>query len=143
MLIYGLDENSRQVALPIDATSGAIKTTSDTTSARTYDFSFTSDAFGTASVSASVTTGRLEWLKIVPNLGATQPTNNFDIKLRDADGLDHLGIGATSSLGDNLPNTGPWMFQFDPSRLVFSQTLTLVVTGAGSGKTATITLAMS
>lgn len=70
-----------------------------------YRMSWLSDGSGDVSATAvKISGGLLRSVTVIPNTGATQPTNLFDVTLLDADTLDLLGGG-----GANCVNTGPTM----------------------------------
>lgn len=101
-----------------------------------HSFAWTSHTDGSvAGIARSVPMGVIKQIKVVPNTGATQPTNLFDLTILDSDGFDIL-----SGRGADLVNTGPTVLQFDPPYIYRGGTLTPTIAAAGSGKTGTIVL---
>ncbi len=91
----------------------------------------TSDSAGAASGSTTYTyTGQLWQFVVVPDSSTTQPTNAFDITLKDADGIDLL-----NGLGTDLSNAANTVkFKTDGLLSVSSSALTLAVAAAGDAK---------
>lgn len=105
-----------------------------------YAVAWTSSAGGAVSANAfSVVPGNIVAVKCVPGSGGTQPSDNYDVTLVDAQSIDILG-----GQGENLSNAAGAYIQFT-TPFYFpgsgaSQTLDLVVANAGSAKTGVCTL---
>lgn len=102
-------------------------------SVKKITFAWTSDASG--DVNGTATThaydGRL--IAVTTDPGATAPTDNYDLELRDADGVDVLlGQGANR----DTANT-EYLLEATLGAVASSK-LTLVITSAGSAKQGTV-----
>lgn len=103
-----------------------------------YCLATSDDATGAVSGTTGLADGmELERVVFVPNLGATQPTNLFDVTLKDDTTLDVLG-----ALGANIVNTGPSasppFIGITPAAVpsaAIKGDLTFAVTNAGNSKT--------
>lgn len=97
-----------------------------------YTLAWTSSAGGAVSGNPFAVHGTLAQVRVVPNTGATQPSDQYDMTLVDANSIDVLdGEGA------NLSNSTGDIFLCDP--LIFVDTsLDLVIAAAGSAKTGTV-----
>ena len=126
------------VAPSVWAAGTATVTTSDVGGGVTkYSIAWTSDASGDVSGNAfNVKAGRLLVLHIMPNTGATQPTDLYDMTLDDADAVDLV-----DALGANLSNSTGKIYQWSPA-LYFDGTdqIDLVISNAGNAKTGVIEL---
>ena len=107
-----------------------------------YTASFTSTAGGGYTESIPIA-GRI--LRVVTNPGATAPTDNWDVTLIDADGLDlFMGRGAdrdtanTEQFCPGIPMTDGTNITTVP--VVHYGTCTLTVTNAGASKAAVVTI---
>jgi hypothetical protein len=95
-------------------------------------FTWTSTAGGVADgTTTSAFTGDIIRLVNIPNSGGTQPTNLYDITIKDADGVDVL-FGD----GTDVVNTGPSQKHGTADSLgcVVNSTLRFDVTNAGASK---------
>jgi hypothetical protein len=94
-------------------------------------FTWTSSAGGQADAeTAEFYTGRVIYAVQIPDGGGTQPTDQYDVVVTDADGVDVLkGLGANLS---NAANT--YKADSDGLGAVVESKLTLAVTGAGNAK---------
>lgn len=98
----------------------------------------------------AVGAGTIVAVEFVPDSGATQPTDLYDVDITDADGASVLDDGAGASVGANLSNATasrriPLIGTASAAffrRWVEGGTLTLSVTNAGSAKGGTIRLYM-
>lgn len=107
-------------------------------------WAWTSDASGNVSgVDTESITGEI--LRVVTNPGATAPTDNYDVVVNDADGVDVLaGTGAnrdTATSEQAIPiietTVGANTYGY---RVVVDGPLTLGITNAGATKQGTVTL---
>ncbi len=106
-------------------------------SLRKLVFEWTSNASGAASGTTTAGyDGIVAEAIFDPDSGDTQPTNEHDITLVDGDGHDVLlGTGA------NLSNAAAtYKAASNAMGVVFDSALTLNVSGAGSGKSGTVTI---
>ena len=100
-------------------------------------WSWTSAADGSVGAAAVSTTttnaysGKIEMLVTDP--GATAPTDNWDLVINDEDGTDVL-VGA----GANRDTANTEQVLASSVGIVANDTLTMLVTNAGSGKTGTV-----
>ena len=105
-------------------------------SVKKIKWAWTSAADGTVGAAAvsSTTTNAYsgECLRLITDPGATAPTDDYDVVINDADGVDVL-IGA----GANRDATATEQVIASSLGCVANDTLTLLVTNAGSGKTGT------
>lgn len=104
-----------------------------------YAIAWTSNASGAVSGNSfSVILGEIKQVKFVPASGGTQPTDQYDVTLVDADGLDVL-----NGMGANLSNAAPALIT---SLGVWTATpaasspavYDLVVANAGNAKSGTV-----
>ena len=89
---------------------------------------------GAAAVSTTTTnaySGKIE--RLVTDPGATAPTDNWDLVINDEDGTDVL-VGA----GANRDTANTEQVLAASVGIVANDTLTMLVTNAGSGKTGTV-----
>lgn len=96
-----------------------------------YAVDWTSTAMGAVSANKfSVIRGYLLQVKFVPDSGGTQPTDLYDVELRDDDNIDLL-----NDAGDNLSNSAGKIVSFNPPLFLDStQQLDVVVANAGASK---------
>lgn len=104
-----------------------------------YPIAWTSDASGNVSGdSFPIKFGGLLQAKFVPGTSGVQPTDQYDVVVNDADGVDVLrGAGA------NLSNSaGSYSTPVNNAPVLFleAQTLYPVVSNAGNAKSGTIIL---
>jgi hypothetical protein len=95
-------------------------------------FSWLSDASGDADAGVAAVYGHIR--RVVTNPGAAAPTDNYDIILNDADGVDVLAAG----LGNRDTANSEQIFP-DLGTAVAGD-LTLVVSSAGNAKNGTVVL---
>jgi hypothetical protein len=95
------------------------------------------DAAGTASGTTVLPyRGKIIGLATVPGAGGEQPTDQYDLTIADADGLDVLaGAGANQS-------NAAAVYEVDPAALghVIDSKLTFAIAAAGNAKTGEIFL---
>lgn len=110
------------------------------TRGQTFDdrFTFTWVSDGSGGVSGDVTTirlmvGEIVRVEIIPNGGATQPSDLYDLTLLDTHGVDILG-GA----GANLSNSAATMVVHPDIRIGSDETFQLVIANAGNAKGGTV-----
>lgn len=106
-----------------------------------YTIAWVSTAGGAVSGNAYaiVAPGRLRQARFIPNGSATQPTDQYDVTLVDANGVDLLG-GAGANLSNSPSDVSNWKV-CDPSPILLTtDTLDLVVANAGNAKTGTVIL---
>ena len=105
------------------------------TSIRKIVFSWTSAADGTASGTTTLPhDGQLLGLYTVPGTAANQPTDQYDITIKDEDGLDVVNAqGANRSNVNNELVISSLLF-------VAGDKLTLAVENAGNAKSGTVYL---
>lgn len=105
---------------------------------RKYTFAWTSDSSGNVSGTASdAISGTI--VRVVTNPGATAPTDNYDVVLNDADGIDVLaGQGANRDTADSEHFCPGVAFKDGTTTsiapVVVDGELTLGVTNAGNAK---------
>jgi hypothetical protein len=94
-------------------------------------FDWTSSAAGAADAeTAEIYNGRVIYVAQLPGAGGDQPTDQYDVLVSDADGVDVL-----AGLGANLSNAAPtYKADTDGLGAVVESTLTLAVTNAGNAK---------
>lgn len=103
---------------------------------RLVKFAWTSSAGGAAdATSTGYFTGVIEKAKFVPGAGGSQPTDNYDVVINDADGDDVLAGG-----GANRSNASTQWVQGSSLGAVVESQLTLAVTNAGDAKTGEVHL---
>lgn len=101
-----------------------------------YRTTWTASAGGIVSgINKTFGTGYLVAVRIIPNLGGTQPTNLFDVTLLDSDGLDLLG-----GYGADCANTGPTQILLDPPVPVNGTSLQVTVNNAGASTTGEVVI---
>lgn len=130
------------IGAPLAAT-GTVTVTTKTlfgeANVRQYTIAWTSASGAVSGNAFSVVPGHLQSLKCVPGTGGTQPSDQYDVTLVDANGIDVL-----NGQGANLSNTTGLYLQFNPpfyfSGSGGSQTLDLNVANAGNAKTGTCTV---
>jgi hypothetical protein len=128
-------------SLPVSAV-GTVVVTSEVGSGNlsVFTLAWTSSAAGAVSGNAVTVSGLLWQVKFVPNTGATQPTDNYDVTLTDQDGADMLTVSGVAE-GSNLSNALPKVIRYtSPPVLKSGGTLDLVVANAGNAKTGTVYL---
>lgn len=127
--------------LPLTAAGTVVVTSrSDLGNAARYELAWTSTAGGAVSGNALTVAGRLMQVKFVPNTGATQPTDLYDVTLVDQDSADMLTVDGVA-YGANLSNATPKVLLFNPPVVLETGgTLDLVVANAGNAKTGTVIL---
>ena len=89
---------------------------------------------GAAAVSTTTTnaySGKIE--RLVTDPGATAPTDNWDLVINDEDGTDVL-----AGAGANRDTANTEQVLAASVGIVANDTLTMLVTNAGSGKTGTV-----
>jgi hypothetical protein len=106
-----------------------------------YVMAWTSHTDGTVTGNATtVTPGKLVRIEFAPSTGGTQPTNLYGVSLVIPSGLDLLTSEGVA-YGANLSNAAGYARSFDPPVVIDgTATLDLRVSGAGSGKTGTVTI---
>ena len=112
--------------------AGTVTVTETTyTSVKKIKWVWTSTSGGAADlVTTKAFDGLLERVAFIPDGGGTQPTDNYDITITDADGVDVLaGLGANLSNAATVVKT-----HANGLTAVAGSTLTLNVTNAGSAK---------
>lgn len=94
-------------------------------------FDWTSSAGGAADATTEqFHTGRIIYAAQLPDSGGDQPTDQYDVTVVDADGVDVL-----KGLGANLSNAaGTYKADSDGLGAVVESQLTLAVTNAGNAK---------
>lgn len=98
-----------------------------------HTFAWTSDASGNVSYAGqAIASGRLIAVRIVPGASASQPSDQYDVELRDDDGIDLLG-----GEGANQSNSTGSVFSFDPP-LFQDHRMGIVVSNAGNAKSGTV-----
>jgi hypothetical protein len=106
--------------------------------------SWTSDASGNASVTIPAVNGMILVVEFVPGKGAVQPTNNYSATLLAASGYDLLlGKGAASLSNLTPTRIIPAAGTTDANTLsgvAVAEDVTLNISGAGSGKSGTVTI---
>jgi hypothetical protein len=106
-------------------------------------FSWTSDSSGNADATSEQVTGVI--LRVAFNPGSAAPTDNYDVTLSDADGIDVLAGQGANRDTTTSEHICPGVALYDGTTTsvvpvaVFSP-LTLAVTNAGSAKTGTVTV---
>ena len=107
----------------------------------TYDIDWTSDASGNVSASTvGIAPGYLKYIYVIPNLGATQPTDLFDVEVRTGSNLNLLDREGTNT-GLNRPNDESSLFTFTPPVPIDVQdTIQVIISGAGNAKTGRVSL---
>ena len=103
---------------------------------RRVSWSWTSAADGSVGAATGATTekvydGQVVWLVTDP--GATAPTDNWDLAINDANGVDVL-----AGAGANRDTANTEYVAAASLGYVASSKLTIAVTNAGSGKTGTV-----
>lgn len=95
---------------------------------------WTSSAGGAVTGNAFSIAGQLYQVKVVPDGGATQPTDLFDLTIVDADAASLLVIDSVD-YGANLSNAAPKVITIDPPIGVYgSTTLDVRIANAGDAK---------
>lgn len=115
--------------------AGTVTTTEVThTRARKLVFAWTSAAGGEADgVSAAAFDGKLEGLTTIPSGGGTAPTDNYDVRVLDAQGHDVLlGAGLNRDAANTEHLTAASL------AIVAGSPLTLEVRNAGDAKQGTV-----
>lgn len=113
---------------------------------RKYTLAWVSHTDGTVDLDTSLSIyGEILRVVFVPNQAATQPTNLYDVLLKDADGIDVLGgqganlaNNANSSVCPGVPLKDGTTTGVRP--VVVAGILNLEVSNAGSGKTGSVIL---
>lgn len=101
-----------------------------------FTFAWTSSSGGAAdATTAHAVTGKIVGLTTVPAGGGDQPTDDYDVQIKDDDGHDVL-LGA----GTDRDNTATEHVASASLAAVADSKLTLAVTGAGSTKKGTVIL---
>lgn len=102
---------------------------------RSVTWSWTSDASGDANGTATkaIAGQALRW---VTNPGSAAPTDDYDIVVNDADGVDV----AAGVLGNRDTTNSEAAYPAANTYHVFDGQLTLVVSNAGNAKTGTLTM---
>lgn len=121
-------------ALPAWAVMSVTSTEITITSVKKVTFGWTSAADGTASGTTTATfDGQI--IGLVTDPGATAPTDNYDIVINDADGVDVLlGAGANRDTANTEYVTGASLAGVAGSKL------TLSITNAGDSKVGVVIL---
>lgn len=118
--------------------------TSSLGSIKTVIASWTSDASGDASGTCTPIAGKV--IKGVTDPGAAAPTDNYDIVLTDADGINILAQSVDDLLNRDTANTEEIYFPIElgtNAGLIFpvvNGAITFTVSNAGDTKTGTIKL---
>lgn len=122
------------VVLAVGSVTG---TSSVVSGVRKYTFTWTSSMGGAVSGNAStlISSGRLMQVRFTPASGGTQPSDDYDVTLVTTDGIDLL-----AGEGTDLPNDASVLRQWDPPLFQEGSALDLVVSGAGSAKSGTVTV---
>jgi len=115
-------------------------TTSDLRGSTKYSVLWTSDASGVVSANTfAVRDGLLKLVKFIPGAGGVQPTDQYDMTITDADGIDVLAAtGANLSNATataTCPNVGTYH-----KRFIEAGNLTPVLANAGNAKQGTVVL---
>lgn len=110
---------------------------SDTRAIQKYTISWTSDASGDATSNTVVLSGSVARINFVPGSGATQPTDLYDITLKDSDGIDIL-LGSGADLSNTIATT--MIPLISSNRIVINEKLAIAVSNSGNAKTGTITI---
>ena len=110
---------------------------SNTQTIRKYTISWTSDASGDATANTIVLSGSIARVNFVPGSGATQPSNLYDITLKDSDGIDIL-LGAGADLSNVTSVTTIPLIS--SNKIVINEKLAIAVSNAGNAKTGTVTI---
>ena len=70
-----------------------------------YSLVWTSDASGNVSgIPFDMTPGTIITVEFIPGAGGVQPTDLYDVELRDAEGITMFDDGAGTTIGANLSN---------------------------------------
>jgi len=79
--------------------AGSVSITySETRTVKKITLDWTSNASGDATVDTKALSGQILRVCFIPDSGGTQPTDQYDVVLNDADGIDVLeGLGANLS----------------------------------------------
>lgn len=110
---------------------------SNTQTIRKYTIAWTSDASGDATANTIALSGSIARINFVPNTGATQPTDLYDVTIKDSDGIDIL-LGAGADLSNaNATTVIPLI---SGNKLVVNDKLAVTISNAGNAKTGAITL---
>lgn len=110
---------------------------SNTQTIKKYTISWTSDAAGAASANTTVLSGSIARINFVPNTGATQPTDLYDVTIKDGDGIDIL-LGAGADLSN--ANATTIIPLISSNKIVVNDKLAIAISNAGNAKTGSITL---
>lgn len=126
--------------LPASAAGTATWPSSPTTPGnglRAYTVVCVSNGSGVVSGQAhAIRAGAIVQVRITPGTSGAQPTDLFDLQLLDQSGLDIL-----AGAGTNLTNAAPTVLpEIDLWADTATPTLDVVIAGAGSGKTVTVTI---
>lgn len=105
-----------------------------------YSIAWTSDASGAVSGdNFEIRRGRLLQAKFVPGTTTAQPTDLYDVVVRDADGADVLQ-GQGANLSNSIPSYVSAAWGSGAPLYLEGQALYPVVAGAGNAKSGTIIL---
>ena len=110
---------------------------SNTQTIRKYTISWTSDASGNATANTIVLSGSIARINFVPGSGDTQPTDLYDLTLKDSDGIDIL-LGSGADLSNTIATT--IIPLISSNKIVINEKLAIAVSNAGNAKTGTVTL---
>ena len=149
-MAFGSGSFAATIARSVTATSGSLTMTKTTneylSSPPTYELItlvWTSDASGNATVTVPNVIGEIRRIVTNPSDGATSPTADYDVTLKDADAVDVMvGQGANLSQSANKSfygvTTDAISSQYIP--ITVYGDLSLAVTNAGNAKKGTIKL---
>ncbi len=123
------------VAPPVSGTATMVRTRKSVR-VETLTIAWTSDTNGTVSGHPfAIGAGALWQVEFIPNLGATQPSNSYNVFAYDSFGVD-LAIGK----GATLTNAAGVLASGAPLAYVPGGTIDIQITAAGNAKTGTVVL---
>lgn len=119
----------------------ATVTYNETRTVKSVTFSWVSDATGDSAGTSKTVTGSILRVVFIPGTTTVQPTNAYDITIKDEDGIDIL-----ATLGTDLSNTTATQVlpcvtngtAGNSGPIAFSSTLTIAVASAGNAKQGTV-----
>ena len=93
-------------------------------------------------VPVSVDRGRgIRQVLCIPGTGDDLPDDNWDVTIKDADGMDLIKVNG-GTLGTDIDQTVGAVYTFNPPVLVLSNYLLPAVSGAGSGNKGQIVIVL-
>lgn len=105
-----------------------------------HTVAWTSHTDGTVTSNAFAVVGWLTQVRITPGSGGTQPTDNYDMVIATAQGVDVLVVNGGTA-GTNLSQTTSKIVMINPPILLEAgATLDVQISAAGSAKTGTVVL---